>query len=361
MDKKLLKYDEEKYYKRNDNVYYNIRISNTSTIESKKARYLETRLTPIIGENLKDYYCTVARFKVAGSSIPIFIFQTGDYTVTLVDTDGTTWTTSCQWVTNTADPASLNYVWTYEEWAQSVTTALLTSYNSIPALIRPSAPPFVIYDPQSQLFSLCATSEYNSSVLDVGKTQIWMNVGTFSKFEYWSAFFGSPTSNLFANVFSKGNGINQITAIVPAGASVLNASPAINGITYYVMTQEQKGLFLLSDFDSLVITSATIPLNPEQYGSQDNVSTQNQQFVLTDFQPDIGNSIGDRGYLIYTPFVYRWFDVPSDTFLTTLDLQIFWKDIRNVLHPILLYYNDVADIKLLFKKKYKHVIIDKNL
>lgn len=361
MDKKLRQYEEDKFYKRDDNVYFNIRIRNNSTTESKKARYLETRLTPIIGENIKDYYCTVARFKVASSSIPIFIFQTGDYTVTLTDTDGNNWTTTCQWVVNTTDTSSLNYVWTYEEWAQSVTSALLSAYNAIPILIRPSAPPFIIYDPISQLFSLCATSEYNSSTLDAGKTQIWMNVGTYSKFEYWNSFFASPTSQKFANVFSKGNGTNEIKAIVPAGASVLNSSPAVNGITYYVMTQEQKGLFLLSDFDSLVITSSSIPVNPEQYGSEDGVSTQIQQSVLTDFQPDISNDINNRGYLIYTPFIFRWFDVPGNSFLTTLDLQIYWRDVRNVLHPVSLYYNDVADIKLLFKKKYKHVVIDKNI
>lgn len=359
--KNLNQYDEDKYYKRDDNVYYNIRIANNIVTSSKQARYLETRLTPIIGKNLKDYYCTVARFKVPSSSIPIFVFQPGAYTVTLTDTAGSDWTTTCLWIQNSNDPDSLNYVWTFEEWALSITNALNTSWLAIPVLIRPSAPPFVIYDPQYQLFSLCATNEYNSVPNEVGKSQIWFNVGTFSKFEYWSAFFASPTANKFANVFSKANGTNQVTATFPPGTGLLNAPPSVNGIIYYIMTQEQKGLFLLSDFDSLVITSSTIPLAPEQYGSQDDTSTQNQKFVLTDFQPDINNDISSRGYFIYSPFVFRWFDVPSDTFLNTLDIQIFWRDVRNVLHPILLYYNDVADVKLLFKKKYKHVVIDKNL
>lgn len=358
MDRKR-DFNEEKYYKRNDNVYYNIRITNNVVTQSKPARYIETRLTPVIGENLMDYYCTVARFKVPSASIPLFIFQEGDYTVTLTDTDGNNWTTVCHWIPN--DSNTPNYVWSYEEWAQSVTNALLSSYNAIPMLIRPSAPPFVIYDPQSQLYSLCATNEYNASTLDFGKTQIWMNVGTFSKFEFWTAFFASPTSNKFANVFSAGHGINEIKAIVPAGASVLNASPAINGITYYVMTQEQKGLFLLTDFDSLVLTSSTIPIHPEQFGSTDDTSSQNQQFILTDFQPDLNNDISSRSYFIYSPSVFRWFDVPSGIFLNTLDVQMYWRDIRGVLRPILLYYNDICDIKLLFKKKYKHVVIDKNL
>lgn len=360
MDKKFIP-NEEKYYKNDDNVYYNIRISNTSTTSSKPARYIETRTVPVIGANLKDYYCAVARLKVSSASIPIMIFQPGDYTVTLVDTNGSPWTTVCQWIIHSNDPTTQYYVWTYQEFALSVTNALNISWNAIPIGIRPSAPPFIIFDPVTELFSICATNEYNSSTTDLGKTQIWMNTGTYSKFEYWSAFFGSPASNLFANVFSKGNGTNQVTAIVPGGISPLNASPAVNGITYYIMTQEQKGLFLLSDFDSLVITSASIPLNPEQYGSEDGTSTQAQQNVLTDFQPDINNELGNRGYLIYIPFVFKWFDVPSDNFLNTLDVQMYWKDTRNVLHPLLLYYNDVADLKLLFKKKYTHVVLDKTL
>lgn len=360
MEGKFKKYDEEKYYKRNDNIYYNIRISNQSTISSKPARYLETRLTPIIGENLKDYYCAIARFKVSAASIPIFIFQTGDYTVTLRDTAGSNWTTVCQWIPN--DSNSPNYVWSFEEWAKSVTNALLSAYMAIPILIRPSQPPFVLFNAQTQLYSLYSTNEYNSIAGDNTKTQIWMNVGCFSKFEYWTAYFGDPTSQQFANVLALNRGYNQIQAVtVPPFNSVLNAPPAVNGVTYLEQTQDQKGLLLLSDFDTLVITTSTIPVHPEQYGSADGDSTQNQQYVLTDFQPDISNSIGGRGYLIYTPFIYRWFDIPSDKFLNTLDFQIYWRDTRNVLHPILLYYNDVADVKLLFRKKYKHVVIDKNI
>ncbi len=357
-DKKV-PYDEEKYYKRNDNIYYNVKIINNRMGEAKLARYIETRLTPIIGDHARDYYCTVARLKVPSTSIPIFVFQPGDYKVTMTDTDGNDWTADCQWVDN---GSNTNYVRTYSEWALSVTNGLEAAYNLIPALLQPANPPFLLFDNVSQLFTLYATSEYNSVPNEAGKTQIWMNVGTFSKFESFTTFRGSPQSDKFVNILNKRDGSNMIIADFKAPVGpILNCSPAVDGVTYFAQIQEHKSLFLLSDFDSLVITSTTIPVSPEQYGSIDGVSSQEQNNVLTDVQPDLDNYVSAHGYFIYSPFIYRWFDVPSSASISTLDLQIYWRDVRGILNPIYVYYNDVVDIKLLFKKKYEHVVIDKNL
>ena len=46
-----------------------------------------------------------------------------------------------------------------------------------------------------------------------------------------------------------------------------------------------------------------------------------EQFDVLEFeQQRIWGFPQDRNF-------HRWFDVPSDTFLNTLDLQIFWKDV----------------------------------
>lgn len=357
-DKKV-PYDEEKYFKRNDNIYYNVKIINNEMGQAKLARYIETRLTPIIGDHARDYYCTVARFKVPSTSIPIFIYQTGDYKVTLTDTSGANWTVACQWVDN---GSQTNYVRSFDEWALSVTNGLQAAYDLIPVMLQPTHPPFVLFNSESQLFVLYATSQYNATPNEAGKTQIWMNVGAFSKFESFTTFRGSPQSDKFANILVKIDGTNQVIADFKATTGPgLNCAPASDGVTYFAQTQEHRSLFLLSDFDTLVITSSSIPVSPEQFGSIEGVSSQEQSNVLTDFQPDLDNNVSTHGYFIYSPFVYRWFDVPSSASVSTLDLQIYWRDVRGALNPIYVYYNDVVDLKLLFKKKYTHVVIDKNL
>lgn len=359
-----MEHSDAKYYTNDKYIYFNAKITNNDPTKSIDAKYLESRLKPVLGYNCGEYKASVIRFKVPASSIPLFIFQDNTYTVSLIDTSGVTHTETLTWINNNNNTDTQNFVFSYNEWADSVNAGLLAAYNDI-KVGQPTSPPFVLFNSETQLYSVYATDEYNSTPNQIGKTQIWFNAPTFAKFEFLDAYYNDngPLTDIFANVLIKQLGTNKITAdTTPTSTSKLNTAPAINTIVYYEQTQQQKALYLLSDLDSIAIGSNTIPVNAEQFSSpQDGTSSQVQLNILTDFQPNLDNSITERGYLIYQPNIYRYFDMPGCTNITTLDLVFYWRDIRGTYRLIKVYYNKTIDCKILFEKKRSHVVIDKNL
>jgi len=327
-----------------DHLYYNIRIANTKNT-SIPASYNETRTQPILNSCLKDYEVAVARFKIP-NNIPIFIFQNNTYSVTLTGTDGIDHTTFCQWIP-TAASGDQN-VWQYAEWAQSVTNALNTSYVAIDAKVRPSVPPFVLFDPEQLTFSIYATNEYNSVANDGTKTQIWMNNPCFGKFEAWNAYYNTTVSAAkYANVLIQSLGTNLIVA---GPTTVLNTSPAVPTTSYYKMEQEFKCLFLLSDFDSLLLKCSSLPIFSEQFSSQ-TTSDELFQIIMTDFEPAQDIDFNNRSLFQYNPAVYRWASMSSNANLRDMDLSLFWKDIFGITRPITINYNQICTVKLAFRKK----------
>ena len=81
-----------------DHLYYNIRLTNK--LDTKLlVNYQETRLQPIINDNLSNYEVAVARFRFP-NNLPIFIFQNNTYSVTLTGTDGIDHTVFCYNILN---------------------------------------------------------------------------------------------------------------------------------------------------------------------------------------------------------------------------------------------------------------------
>lgn len=224
-----------KRYKDTDahNLYYNITIRSGTIGVEVPATYQETRTETIVDECLSDYECTVARFKVPSDSIPLFVFQPGLYSVTLTDLNNVDHTVPLVYIVNSSIP--INYVWEYSQWADMLNFALATAYNSLTGT-KPACPPFFIFNPDTQKYSLYATTDYNSVPNQSGKVQIWFNSGAFEKLEFFDVFYnsvpaGNPLPTKFANLLVKQYGNNQIVANF-SGVGGLNCQPSIfNGFS----------------------------------------------------------------------------------------------------------------------------------
>lgn len=327
-----------------DHLYYNIKISNT-TDSLKQAQYDETRTSCILPQtNL--YEVAVARFKIP-NNVPIFVFQPNTYFVNIVDSVGTDHPIACQWIANNTTAQTLNFVYEYNEWAQSVTAALLASYNAIPSMIRPSNPPFVLYDSNTTRFSLYATADYAPQ----GATLIYMNAPCFNKFLAWDATYGTVGTNRYANVLVQPLGYNLIVA---GPTTYLNTPPAVSGVSYYQIQQSLNSLFLLSDFDTLLLKTTNLNVLPEQFTDQ---KESNDTFIpiMTDFEPVQDNNFNDNSYFQYNPSVYRWASLAGQECLRTMGLSVFFRTVFGNLYPIYLYYGQEVTVKLAFRKK-SHLI-----
>jgi hypothetical protein len=130
----------------------------------------------------------------------------------------------------------------------------------------------------------------------------------------------------------------------------LNAPPAVNGVSYFQMIQQQEALFLLSDFETLQLRCGKLPVVAEQYSS-DQSSNSVFQNIMTDFIPIKDNSFNNHSVFQYQPTVWRWFTLTSTNSLREMDLGLFYQTVTGQTFPIILTFNKVALVKLAFRKK----------
>lgn len=353
---------------RQDDIYYNIKLYNT-TNTSVEAKYDETRLNTIVTGDISDYEVAVVRCRIPTNTIPIFRYKnqddvkgTSEFVITIIAPSGNEYKDYVLWTNNTADPEIKYYVWTYGEWTASINDCI-SRINAAMILAgeAPTAPPFVSYDSLTQLFSFAATDQFNSIPAEVGKYQLWFNEPCFSRFEWFDTYIGNDiTANKYHNLLFKTNGTNLYTAGVGA---LLNCKPAVNGVTYIVLVQQQKALFLLTDVDSVLLKCSKLPSVPElvsagysnEYNSDNKQNTSQDNFVpfLTDLYLIDDNNISNHSYLDYQPAFLRWTNVNNKFDLKDIDMQLLWRDVTGRLFKIYLTYLKTASIKLRFRKRNK--------
>jgi hypothetical protein len=330
--------------------YYNIKIANLTNNTLKQASYNETRTSDIIEDKLSNWEVAVARFRIPSHEIPIFVFIDATYFLTLTDTAGADHTQALVYVPITNIPNTEQFITSYNQWVDIVNNAFLAAWLAIPVLIRPTVPPFILYDPITQLFSVYATSDYNSFFGQANKTQIWFNARLSEKFDTSTlqGFYQTLTNIKSFNVYIKTNGSNQIIA---GPTTFLNTTPASAGVTYLQMTQEFKALFVMSDFDTLLLKCSKLPVVAEYNSSIDGNA---DQFInmMTDFEPTFDNNFNNHSDFQYNPNVYRWTSLFSNSKLREMDLSIFWRTVDGTIRPLLIGPQQEVSLKLVFRKKF---------
>lgn len=327
-----------------DHLYYNIKVANHQDT-SIQATYSETRLSPFISDNLSKYEVAVVRFKIP-NNVPIFVLIPNTLQVTLTS-GGVDYSQYLTWIPNTTDPTYFNFVWTYQEFAQMVTNAFALAFASIPGGgSKPANAPFMLYDPNNTRFSIYANNTDYYSVNAMG-TKIYMNAPLFLKIQSLYVLYGATGTPKYANILIRPSGSNLITA---GPTTELNTSPATPAVVYLKIEQELNSLFLVSDFDTILLRTAHLPVLYEQ-DSTEGVSGDKFTSIMTDFEPILNNSFNDSSYFQYNPAVYRWTSLYGNSGLNTMDVQLYYRTVNGTVYPINILYGQEFTIKLAFRKK----------
>ena len=324
-----------------DNVYYNIRISN---LENRRvqARFNENRVVSVL-DNPSDYELGVIRFKVPASSIPIFLWDdTPPYYVTL-SFDGVDVTKQLEYISEygAAEDAELygRAIWSYQTFVDIVNVGFSDAFDEL-KLLKPLAPPteapVMSYDGVTNLFTASAEQLYDDSTNTIGvytNYDAFVNIGGFQ----WSADIQPPANDLKYKRFRfKDNFNNKVI---------------VNGNPWYSMQQEYQSLALLGDITSIAFETDSIPVEPEYLPGQVN-STQR---VMTDFEPVEG--INDQVSFQYFPQgPIRYYDLKSSYPLTRIDLRIYWINKTGRQLPIYINRGDILTVKLQFRKKADRIL-----
>lgn len=319
-----------------DHIYYNIDIRKPDDYKNLpfQAEFSETRVDSILN-NPSDYELSVVRFSIPSQSIPIFLWKSNIFSVSL-KFQSFVFTTTLNYIPNSPGAGYDYYgpsIWNYQDFIDIINVGLFTSFNAfiagtVPYMLRPTAAPYMVYDAATQLCSLIAQTQYD--VTYTNPVYIYFNDSLANYFPALQNFgTADPVLNKYIKV--KDNFNNTIT---------------ISGQQYYKITEEYSTLFLWNDLQKILLETDSIPVVNELLGSQTNKTRK----IITDFEPL--SQINDRSMIQYYPQgPLRFYDLVSNYPLKQMNVKIYWADKQGQTYPIYLNSTDNLTIKLYFKRR----------
>jgi hypothetical protein len=373
-----------------EHVYFNSRIDNIFSGDETPILCQTTQKTGNILERQRDYEMAITFFRCNGD-IPImfcpiqegtnsdinrtnygvcFSYGGTDYPARVQFTfEGVSGTTA---IPNPKPPSANNgiqdystgyySVYTFQHFINMTNTAWQAAYNAFNAAhpgIHNSAPWFQ-YNPADGKISLVC--EYSYSTTSAAK--IYMNALLYNYYEairvYWNGW-NQPNFKDYEFQIVRLPG-NQNAYALP-GASI--PPPATNPV-YLIFTQEYDNRYLWQNITSLLITSPSIQMRSEYLPTALNKNSLTQDFLTFGaFNPNFSQvlsyfdiivepgGVSVREPIYYSPQVYKWIDLISDTPLNQMSINVYLILNNGILIPLYLQSeaNNGFDIKFEFRKK----------
>lgn len=296
-------------------IYYNFNIVNNSS-QSQACNFIDSLNAPIL-EKGKAYFVSCVRFVLDGSTIPIFVYKPGAYRVTL--TDGINTDTQIVGYSGNDKEFGLDTVYSYTDFLEMINDAYNTAFGNITPPVGVTEAPRFVYNAQAGLISMFVQRTYEGTGMEV-----WMNSELYGFFNNFYSFFQGEGRLDYKDyqIITKTLGFDE--NVVTRG---------VVPVEYLQMQQEYTSLYSWFDITGIIFTSNGLGVKPEYLPTQNNSQslTTNSSSgagpsttpILTDFQPYYGpeDAAGPRGYLYYTPSVYRYSNVTRDEIIS-LDLSI---------------------------------------
>ena len=391
-------------HKNDDIIFFNGSITNNQnqniTLYPVYAAYDEQRSQDIL-KKPDDYMFSLVRWSIPTTSIPLLIapilnfvpippYATPNFDVNLINFavclswwNGTNFVDYVTFIEyqhqGSVPPPTLPittsndeyyYIYSYQQLINLVNDALSHSFNMLKAdfTIPSTLAPMFLYDPVTNLYTLQAQNSYqapNINVSDPTNPDPSIRFGSRNAITIW---FGP---SLFDNMFSSGfnvdfAGLNNRSQPDPHSGYIFNktyrlivqdnGNNVVGGITN--MTSEFPVISNSVSFQNIVILSKGLPIVSEGITPAQNVTntgvSNDIANIVSDYTYDFfssGNAISGRQGIVYTPSVYRFSNLTSQTPLSRIDLYAQWQDGVGNYHNIDLRQNGTFSFKIMFVRK----------
>jgi hypothetical protein len=337
-----------------DNIYLNVVFEN-NTNQEIPAVYSVTKTIPLL-DKPSEYYLAIIRMDVPLNGVPLLVMPiipnqvNSNLTPFVFGING--FNTPVIYVPDNNNPVPVQnqptqvitpyyYVFSYQNVLDAFNTALAASYVAAGAPGAAGAP-FFIFNPVTQLISLIVATAFIAAPATVTCNIFAIN--------YLEGFRFTLDVNTNTFTFVLENTGNNGFAL--PGQTL----PVVSPPTHLAMSQEYITMEYWLNLRKIVLTSNTIPINPEYIpaydsnGGQSGVSLSKQ--VLTDFVPSIESSADARSVAVYNPSAqYRLIDMIGDLPLINIDLQIYWSDKFGNYYPLMIEVLQQASVKIGFLRR----------
>jgi hypothetical protein len=375
-----------------DHIYVDLNAFNSSTQNKKQTLLLSERRNGAFLYDASQYYMTVARFYLENPRFPVIIpivdlSQTVSpsvnqliYEVSMEYFNGATTTTVSQRLIFTPDdfnePAPLYssltakdlsfykyyYLYSYDSFLEMLNKALKACFDQIPNnyyTTQNNTVPnvaVVMSDISTHQFVINAREEF-----DDNNPTAALN-GTSNK--KIRLYFNSPLMSLFSGFRSIITSDNKNRIRIYNSGDNFTSSKTVSGITYpgfVAMITDIPSTNIWNPVQSIIFTSGTIPVSQNLIGANQvfhppqgfeaSGSNSDVSPIITDLQIPFEPSNSYRPYIYYVPTPYRLIDMISNSNLTDLSVEVFWRDRFGGIHPFELLPFCSVSLKLLFRHK----------
>lgn len=188
----------------------------------------------------------------------------------------------------------------------------------------------------------------------------------------WYVSVNQPLYNLLSTFrfqyYPKNSGNSQIYPDLLAtryllDTNILNLTDSTGEYIPYI--QQNSSVQTWSPIQSYVFTSTILPIEAQLTGQPQNLNiidptTTNNSYkqqsltkILTDFIVPLTSGVEVTNQILYyiPSGEYRLIDLIGQNSINTLTLEIFWKDVYNVLHPLTLDAGSSSNLLCMLRKK----------
>lgn len=374
-----------------DKIYYDITVSNISSVEAPPPLlyFNETRNNPFI-LNPESYYLSIVRFTLDTTTLPIIQPQIQP---NQPNRDLTLYSFTLSWTNPVAPFQEFNYqqfviyepqnlgatvpappsqtvsglqnngtgyydIYSTQYWIYLINKALIDAYNGLNALVvgaglvlpSPNAP-VMTWDNTGDIAILNVDNAgYNDS--NPNYISVWMNSNMYQLFSSFPVIiYGLSTTGLGKNV--------RIATTSLGGSNLIQFPPVAPTYTAIQVVQEYSTIPVWTPITSIVFTSNTLPIIPNQVSApllffngnkfSSGGNNANISQVITDFVGSEGNY---KPSITYLPTAqYRLVSLMGNTPVYNLDVEVFYKNRVGELVPFRLSSGSTATIKILFTRK----------
>ena len=236
-----------------DNLYFNIEFTNNNQV-LEPIRYSAIRTRNIL-DKADEYYMSVIRFNIPSYYVPLLVWEyrsdsttESEYSVTLTqgaDSHQQYLIIDTQNYPSTLSSNSNRWVYNFQVIIDALNAALLSAFN----VVKPPAaefPPYVTYNPVTQLFRLWFDSFYLPE--SGNPIELWFNAPLFTLFNSFYHQLNMP-SNQFD---PEGKDVRILTENLN-GTNQAIFNPVMNTYAYY-NEQEYITTYNWNPFKRIVIT-----------------------------------------------------------------------------------------------------------
>ena len=374
-----------------DKIYYDVLVSNLSSVEAPPPilYFNETRNNPFIIDP-ESYYLSIVRFTLDTTTLPIIQPQIQP---NQPNRDLTLYSFTLSWTNPVAPFQEFNFqqfiiyqpqnlsaivpsppsqttnglqnnatgyydIYSTQYWIYLVNTALTQAYNGLNALVVGAG--LVLPSPNAPVMTWDNTN--NIAVLNVDNAgyddstanyiSVWLNSNMYQLFSSFPV--------IIQGLSPSGNGKNvRIATTSLGGANLIQFPPVAPTYTAIQVVQEFSTIAVWTPITSIVFTSNTLPIVPNQVSSpllffngnrfSSGGNNSNISQIITDF---VGGDGVYKPSITYLPTAqYRLVSLMGNTPIYNLDVEVFYKNRVGELVPFRLSSGSTATIKILFTMK----------